>query len=74
MEFWSIGVLRYVRIGPRDCEVGGAEGAVDRASGETKVEPERENNLSTALFLLRPRFPEPRRTGRAGLHIGIILG
>ena len=29
MEFWSIGVLRYARIAPRECEVGDAEGATD---------------------------------------------
>jgi hypothetical protein len=32
MEFWSIGVLRYVRLAPRDCEVGDAEGAVESNS------------------------------------------
>jgi hypothetical protein len=31
-EYWSVGVLRQVRIAPRVRGVGGAEGATDRGS------------------------------------------
>jgi len=52
MEFWSIGVLRYVRIAPRDCEVGDAEGAKEKSviDGLLGLRP-----------LLRQRFCHPFR-------------
>ena len=42
MEYWSVGVLRQVRIAPRVRGVGDAEGAVDRFA---KVNADEERNV-----------------------------
>ena len=43
MEFWSIGVLRYVWIAPRDCEVGDAERATERVARLPLIRRHRKN-------------------------------
>ena len=58
MEFWSIGVLRYVWIAPRDREVGVAEGAIESLPQVYRSRPKPTDDHK---YLQPIQHPQPAR-------------